>query len=100
MADQTHFIEIVGPNAADLSEPQKVRILQTVVDCTERMPVNAKVVLIEPMETYEFKICAITVGSNAYFIGITGYLLIIMDLRDVRSFILVQLHEWDMFYEL
>ena len=60
MTDQTHFIEIVGRNVADLSEPQKDRILQTVVDCAERMPVNAKVVLIEPMETDEFKICGIT----------------------------------------
>ena len=85
-----------------ITDAQVDRILQVIVNVASpsRMPVRAKVVLIEPSGRSDFQMCGIIVGSNVYFVGITDNILLIMDLVDVRTSIFQQLNEWDEYYQL
>ena len=97
-----HLIQIYGRNSNALTDAQVDRILQVIVNVASpsRMPVRAKVVLIEPSGRSDFQMCGIIVGSNVYFVGITDNILLIMDLVDVRTSIFQQLNEWDEYYQL
>ena len=97
-----YLIQIYGRNSNALTDAQVDRILQVIVNVASpsRMPVRAKVVLIEPSGRSDFQMCGIIVGSNVYFVGITDNILLIMDLVDVRTSIFQQLNEWDEYYQL
>ena len=97
-----HLIQIYGRNSNALTDAQVDRILQVIVNVASpsRMPVRAKVVLIEPSGRSDFQMCGIIVGSNVHFVGITDNILLIMDLVDVRTSIFQQLDEWEMYYQL
>ena len=97
-----HLIQIYGRNSNALTDAQVDRILQVIVNVASpsRMPVRAKVVLIEPSGRSDFQMCGIIVGSNVHFVGITDDILLIMDLVDVRTSIFQQLNEWDEYYQL
>ena len=97
-----HLIQIYGRNSNALTDAQVDRILQVIVNVASpsRMPVRAKVVLIEPSGRSDFQMCGIIVGSNVHFVGITDNILLIMDLVDVRTSIFQQLNEWDEYYQL
>ena len=102
MDSEGHLIQIYGRNSNALTDAQVDRILQVIVNVASpsRMPVRAKVVLIEPSGRSDFQMCGIIVGSNVYFVGITDNILLIMDLVDVRTSIFQQLNEWDEYYQL
>ena len=102
MDSEGHLIQIYGRNSNALTDAQVDRILQVIVNVASpsRMPVRAKVVLIEPSGRSDFQMCGIIVGSNVYFVGITDNILLIMDLVDVRTSIFQQLNEWEMYYQL
>ena len=102
MDSEGHLIQIYGRNSNALTDAQVDRILQVIVNVASpsRMPVRAKVVLIEPSGRSDFQMCGIIVGSNVYFVGITDNILLIMDLVDVRTSIYQQLDEWNMYYQL
>ena len=102
MDSEGHLIQIYGRNSNALTDAQVDRILQVIVNVASpsRMPVRAKVVLIEPSGRSDFQMCGIIVGSNVYFVGITDNILLIMDLVDVRTSIFQQLDEWEMYYQL
>ena len=97
-----HLIQIYVRNSNALTDAQVDRILQVIVNVASpsRMPVRAKVVLIEPSGRSDFQMCGIIVGSNVHFVGITDNILLIMDLVDVRTSIFQQLNEWDEYYQL
>ena len=102
MDSEGHLIQIYGRNSNALTDAQVDRILQVIVNVASpsRMPVRAKVVLIEPSGRSDFQMCGIIVGSNVYFVGITDNILLIMDMVDVRTSIFQQLDEWEMYYQL
>ena len=102
MDSEGHLIQIYGRNSNALTDAQVDRILQVIVNVASpsRMPVRAKVVLIEPSGRSDFQMCGIIVGSNVHFVGITDDILLIMDLVDVRTSIFQQLNEWDEYYQL
>ena len=102
MDSEGHLIQIYGRNSNALTDAQVDRILQVIVNVASpsRMPVRAKVVLIEPSGRSDFQMCGIIVGSNVHFVGITDDILLIMDLVDVRTSIFQQLDEWEMYYQL
>ena len=102
MDSEGHLIQIYGRNSNALTDAQVDRILQVIVNVASpsRMPVRAKVVLIEPSGRSDFQMCGIIVGSNVHFVGITDNILLIMDLVDVRTSIFQQLNEWEMYYQL
>ena len=102
MDSEGHLIQIYGRNSNALTDAQVDRILQVIVNVASpsRMPVRAKVVLIEPSGRSDFQMCGIIVGSNVHFVGITDDILLIMDLVDVRTSIFQQLNEWEMYYQL
>ena len=102
MDSEGHLIQIYGRNSNALTDAQVDRILQVIVNVASpsRMPVRAKVVLIEPSGRSDFQMCGIIVGSNVHFVGITDNILLIMDLVDVRTSIFQQLDEWEMYYQL
>ena len=102
MDSEGHLIQIYGRNSNALTDAQVDRILQVIVNVASpsRMPVRAKVVLIEPSGRSEIQMCGIIVGSNVYFVGITDNILLIMDLVDVRTSIYQQLDESDIYYQL
>lgn len=102
MDSEGHLIQIYGRNSNALTDAQVDRILQVIVNVASpsRMPVRAKVVLIEPSGRSDFQMCGIIVGSNVHFVGITDNILLIMDLVDVRTSIFQQLNEWDEYYQL
>ena len=97
-----HLIQIYVRNSNALTDAQVDRILQVIVNVASpsRMPVRAKVLLIEPSDRSDFQMCGIIVGSNVHFVGITDNILLIMDLVDVRTSIFQQLNEWDEYYQL
>ena len=102
MDGEGHLIQIYGRNSNALTDAQVDRILQVIVNVASqsRMPVRAKVVLIEPSGRSDFQMCGIIVGSNVYFVGITDNILLIIGLVDARTSIYQQLDECDMYYQL
>ena len=93
---------IYGRHSDELSDAQVDRIRQVIVSVASpsRMPVRAKVLLIEPTGRSDLQMCGIIVGDNVYFVGIIENILFIMDFVDIRTSVYEQLNEWDMYFQL
>ena len=78
---------IYGRHSDELSDAQVDRIQQVIVNVASpsRMPVRAKVFLIEPTGRSDLQMCGISVGDNVYFVGIIENILFIMDLVDFHG---------------
>ena len=92
------FTDIVGNNAASLTDEKKDHILQKILQFAARPSVRAKVCIVEPCFENDTLILGAIVGDSVYFVGLFHDTLIIMDIHDIKPEVIVLLEQHELFY--